>query len=130
MSSRVDCRPPKIDPLLARAERSTHDDHAMDAGIQNHLIALAPIHGHRDDIEGSDEDTGRGRRLFLQQAIDAEFSHRIGQPADAIATVAREGEFDLVLVGSQGHGALANLLLGSVATKVLAQCATPTLLVR
>ena len=34
------------------------------------------------------------------------------------------------MLGSHGHGALANLVLGSVATKVLAHCGVPLLLVR
>jgi nucleotide-binding universal stress UspA family protein len=33
-------------------------------------------------------------------------------------------------MGSHGAGALKNLVLGSVATKVLAQCTVPVLLVR
>jgi nucleotide-binding universal stress UspA family protein len=33
-------------------------------------------------------------------------------------------------MGSHGHGSLSNLVLGSVATKVLAQCGTPVLLIR
>ena len=33
-------------------------------------------------------------------------------------------------MGSHGHGTLANLVLGSVATKVMALCSTPVLLVR
>jgi len=34
------------------------------------------------------------------------------------------------VMGSHGHGALANLTLGSVSTKVLARCGVPVLLVR
>ena len=33
-------------------------------------------------------------------------------------------------MGSHGHGALGNLIIGSVATKVLASCKVPVLLVR
>jgi hypothetical protein len=33
-------------------------------------------------------------------------------------------------MGSHGHGTLTNLVMGSVATKVLAHCKTPVLLVR
>jgi nucleotide-binding universal stress UspA family protein len=33
-------------------------------------------------------------------------------------------------MGSHGHGALTNLVMGSVATRVLAHCSVPVLLVR
>ncbi|MCK7493305.1 MAG: universal stress protein [Comamonadaceae bacterium] len=36
-------------------------------------------------------------------------------------TPAEKGDYDLLVLGSHGHGTLANLVLGSVATKVLAQ---------
>jgi nucleotide-binding universal stress UspA family protein len=34
------------------------------------------------------------------------------------------------MMGSHGHGELANLVLGSTAMQVLARCRTPVLLVR
>lgn len=70
-------------------------------------------------------------RAFLrQQGIEATFVRRTGPSAAAIASLAKEGEFDLLVMGSHGQGNLTNLVLGSVATKVLALCATPVLLVR
>jgi nucleotide-binding universal stress UspA family protein len=44
--------------------------------------------------------------------------------------MAKGDKFDLIVMGSHGHGALAGLLMGSVATKVLALSKTPVLLVR
>ena len=38
--------------------------------------------------------------------------------------------YDLVILGSHGHGTLVNLVMGSVATQVLAHCKVPVLLVR
>ena len=70
------------------------------------------------------------RAFFAQQKIDAVFVHTIGNAAGSIATLAEEGRFAMVAMGSRGHGDLANLVLGSVATKVLAQCKVPVLLVR
>ena len=70
------------------------------------------------------------RAFFEQQGIQATFVHTVAHAADSIASVAREGGFDLVVIGSHGHGALANLVLGSVTTGVLAKCATPVLIVR
>ena len=55
---------------------------------------------------------------------------RVGDPGSTIAAVAREEKFGLVIMGSHGHNALGNLVLGSVATKVLADCKTPVLLIR
>jgi nucleotide-binding universal stress UspA family protein len=54
-----------------------------------------------------------------------------GRPgADTIAGAADKGKFDLLMMGSHGHGTLTNLVMGSVATKVLANCSTPVLLIR
>ena len=53
-----------------------------------------------------------------------------GRTADNIARMADKGKFDLVVMGSHGHGRLANLVLGSTASKVVAQCGVPVLLVR
>lgn len=54
----------------------------------------------------------------------------VGSPGQAIAQLARRGRYDLVVMGSHGHGALGGLLLGSVTTKVLAQSKVPVLIVR
>ncbi|MEY4753972.1 MAG: hypothetical protein RJA44_1647 [Pseudomonadota bacterium] len=70
-------------------------------------------------------------RSFLdQQGRDATFLSKTGHVADVIAQSASEGDFDLVMMGSHGHGELGNLVMGSVATRVLASCRTPVLLVR
>lgn len=70
-------------------------------------------------------------RVFVKkQRLAAEFVAKVGPAADAIAAVATKGEFDLLIMGSHGHNSLANLVMGSVTTKVLAHCKTPVLLVR
>jgi len=70
------------------------------------------------------------RAYIAQKGWKASFEHRVGVPAEVIASVATEGDFDLIVLGSHGHSALANLALGSVATGVLARCKTPVLLIR
>ncbi|MDP3083657.1 MAG: universal stress protein [Rubrivivax sp.] len=70
------------------------------------------------------------RQFFAKQKIDATFVAKVGHAADTIAAVADKGKFDLLVMGSHGHGSLTNLVMGSVATKVLAKCSTPVLLVR
>jgi len=70
------------------------------------------------------------RTQLAEQGIEAEVVHKLGHPADEIASCAESGKFDLLVMGSHGVGALKNLVLGSVATKVLAKCSVPVLLVR
>ena len=70
------------------------------------------------------------RSFFTRQGLKANYVTKIGQAAEIITDAARKGRYDLILLGSHGHGTLTNLVLGSVATKVLANCDTPTLLIR
>jgi len=55
---------------------------------------------------------------------------KTGADGETIARYAENGKFDLIVMGSRGHGALASLVLGSVAARVLAHCKVPVLLVR
>jgi nucleotide-binding universal stress UspA family protein len=56
--------------------------------------------------------------------------HTVGQPAECISSFAESGKCNLIVMGSHGHSALGNMVLGSVATGVLAHCKVPVLLVR
>jgi len=70
------------------------------------------------------------RSFFARQGISAAFVAKVGHAGEVIARQSVVGKFDLLLMGSHGHGDLANLVMGSVATKVLAHCRTPLLIVR
>lgn len=54
----------------------------------------------------------------------------VGDPAQSIAKHAKSARCDLIMVGNQGRGAAGNLLIGSVASKVLSIASVPVLLVR
>jgi len=54
----------------------------------------------------------------------------VGDPAAAIVKHAQASGCDLVVMGTHGQGAVANLVMGSVATKVLALSKVPVLLLR
>jgi nucleotide-binding universal stress UspA family protein len=70
------------------------------------------------------------REFIKQQPWQVQFEHVVGHPAEAIAAAATKQSFDIVVMGTHGHSALANIVLGSVATGVLARCAVPVLLIR
>jgi nucleotide-binding universal stress UspA family protein len=55
---------------------------------------------------------------------------KVGPAGETIARFAEEGKFDMVIMGTHGHGALARLVMGSVTTQALAHCTVPVLLIR
>lgn len=69
-------------------------------------------------------------KFLLRHGIDAKSSWKVGPAGLSVAKFAEQGGFDLVVMGSHGHGALYKLVMGSVVTEVLAHCKVPVLLVR
>ena len=69
-------------------------------------------------------------KFLKRHGMDATVVEKVGSAGEVIAKAADGGKFDLLVMGSHGHSALGNLVMGSVATKVLANCGVPVLLVR
>ena len=69
-------------------------------------------------------------KFLLRHSIDAKTLAKVGHAGEIISKTAESGKFDLVVMGSHGHGTLGNLVMGSVATQVLARSKVPVLLVR
>ena len=69
-------------------------------------------------------------KFLLRHGINAKSSWKVGSAGALIAKTAESGKFDLLVMGTHGHSALANLVMGSVTTQVLAHCKVPVLLVR
>jgi nucleotide-binding universal stress UspA family protein len=68
--------------------------------------------------------------LVADRGLNTEHVWKVGPAGDTIAAFAKEGGFEMIIMGSHGHGSLARLVMGSVTTQVLAQCGVPVLLIR
>lgn len=64
------------------------------------------------------------------QGLKVQGVWKAGPLGETIADYAEKNGYDLILMGSHGHGALGRLVMGSVANRVLAHCGVPVLLVR
>ena len=69
-------------------------------------------------------------KFLERQGLKLKTVSKVGQAGETIAKFADSGKFDLLMMGSHGNTAFGNLVMGSVATKVLASCHVPVLLVR
>ena len=63
---------------------------------------------------------------FLVKQIKVE----IGNPVDEIVAEAAKDEYDIVIMGARGHGAIAGTVIGSVSRRVVRRCKKPVLLLR
>ncbi|MDQ2778952.1 MAG: universal stress protein [Pseudomonadota bacterium] len=70
------------------------------------------------------------RSFFKRHGLDATYATKVDVATDIIIDAANRGRQDLIVMGSHSHSSIGNLVMGSVATKVLAGCATPVLLIR
>ena len=69
-------------------------------------------------------------KFLARHNLNPASTWKLGHPGETISKFAEAGKFDMVVMGSHGHGTLGNLVMGSVATQVLAHCKAPVLLVR
>lgn len=138
--------------ILVAADGSKYTRHAMDYLIKHldmfggrpdlHLAHVRlPVPGRaaaalsRETVlkyyqEESRKALAPAKRLLDKAGVTHKDVLLVGDPGAEIAAYAVKGRFDLVVMGSHGHGALTGLVLGSAATKVLANCKVPVLIVR
>ena len=70
------------------------------------------------------------RKFMAKKDLATSYVAKVGNAAEVIAKTAEKEKFDLIIMGSHGQSNFMNLVAGSVATKVLASCKVPVLLVR
>ena len=82
------------------------------------------------DIQATDRATRSARSLLDDAQIPYRAYTRIGAAADTILKFAKQRRCDQIVMGTRGLGAVAGLVLGSVAMKVLQLTDIPVTLVK
>jgi len=80
--------------------------------------------------EEAQRATDKALKTLDQAGLPAKLLTKRGDAGEEIARAADKGGYDMIIMGSHGHGALGSLVMGSVATRVLASCKVPVLLIR
>lgn len=70
------------------------------------------------------------QKPLADAGIAANYEVMEGRPADVICNYAKEGNFDLIIVGNRGQGKVSKLLLGSVSNEVVQSAPCPVLVIR
>ncbi len=80
--------------------------------------------------ELSEAELAPARAAMDKSRVKFDIEIRQGHVADEIIKAASEGGFDMIVMGAKGRSALKDLLLGSVAQRVLSTAKIPVVLVK
>jgi nucleotide-binding universal stress UspA family protein len=117
-----------------------------ESSLKTNSVTVISVHDdaglrHARTFVGSDAISDYLRELSdkeLKSAVkaldDAGVKHtkviKTGHVAEEICNLAQKEKFDMVVLGSKGRSALADLLIGSVAQRVIASVKQPVVLIK
>lgn len=104
---------------------TVHDDQGLRHAEQ--LVGTATVQDYLREL--SDKELKASLAVLVKAGIKHNAIIQTGHVAETISALANKG-FDLVVMGSKGRSGLADLLLGSVAQRVMATCNKPVLVVK
>jgi nucleotide-binding universal stress UspA family protein len=137
--------------ILVAVDGSTHSDNAVRFAIELcrrsdatelHLITVQPMlpgdvlaFVPKTNIdafykEGGEKALASARALLDAAKLPYKTHVGIGPTGPTIVDYAKAQNCAQIIMGSRGHGAAVNLLLGSVATSVIAQAPQPVTIVK
>jgi nucleotide-binding universal stress UspA family protein len=94
------------------------------------VAAIGPSVVAKYEREESEAALAVAEKELMAAGIACRSSWCIGDVAAELASYVKRNAIDLVVMGSHGQGALANLALGSVVTKCIATLEVPIMIVR
>ena len=98
------------------------------AGVPNVVINLEEMHDHL--LEVSRKDLKPAQKILDKAGIKHDMVIGIGRVTEEILEVANKGKYDLIIMGSKGRSTFADLLVGSVAQRILHIAKQPVLIVK
>ena len=105
---------------------SVHDDYGLRHAKQ--FVGKSEIDDYLRAV--SDEDLKAARKHLAKEGVTYDAIIKQGHVAEEIIKVANAGKFDMLVIGSKGRSGLMDLLVGSVAQKVVAAAKPPVVVVK
>ena len=100
------------------------------------VVSVVPFHPGRiggdpwDSTEDHAHELIDARRMLHERGIEAELLEPIGDPAERIEEIAEKGDYDTIVVGSRGLGAVGRVLQGSVSTHIASHAKSTVIIAR
>ncbi len=105
---------------------NAHDDTALRGASQ--FVGKDTVKGYLDDLSNSE----LAEAVALAEKSGLSFETRLvrGQVAQTILKAATDRDCDQIILGSKGRSALRDLLIGSVAQRVIAMSTIPVTIIK
>jgi nucleotide-binding universal stress UspA family protein len=116
--------------LLSVVEEPVYSTFWSDGLIAPEVLLPAPEQLREELDERAEEMLKDSLEPLRKAGIDAEAKVRFGNPAGEILKEGEESDYDMIVLGSHGRGALGTFLLGSVSNRVAHHANCPVLIVR
>jgi nucleotide-binding universal stress UspA family protein len=105
---------------------TVHDDTGL-----RHLAKRLPKNGLEDYFRDlSDHDLKPTRKLLDKAGVPHDMVIKLGHVVEQILETANSEKFDMLVLGSKGRSGLSDLVLGSVAHRLIALARQPVVLVK
>jgi nucleotide-binding universal stress UspA family protein len=105
---------------------SVHDDTALRHA--SHLVGRAEVDDYLRDL--SEKELQPALQALAGTNVAHDHAIVVGHVSEEIVKLADSGKYDMIVMGSKGRSGIADLLIGSVAQRVLATARQPVLLVK
>lgn len=105
---------------------SVHDDAGL--GRAKAFVGKARVAGYLREL--SEKELTPARKLLQADGSGYDIEIRTSHVAKEIVNCASKGKFDMIVMGSKGRSAVADLLIGSVTQRVLATAKQPVVVVK
>jgi nucleotide-binding universal stress UspA family protein len=100
------------------------------------VVSVTPVHSGRAPIDPWDDrpvhlaELREAQQSLREQGIEPELLSPAGDPARTIERIATEGNFDTVILGSRGLGAVSRALQGSTSEHVATHAESTVIVAR
>ncbi|SFH29416.1 Nucleotide-binding universal stress protein, UspA family [Desulfotomaculum arcticum] len=81
-------------------------------------------------IEEGNHTLDEAKNDLISFNVQVDTDMIVGDPSTEIITKAKKGQYDLVVIGNRGLGALSGFIMGSVSRRVVRHASCPVLIVR
>lgn len=104
---------------------------SVEQHLPHYAASLSEVKGTKEDIDRYFATlTKQARDQAMLAGIELETFVRQGHEVETIVTVAREGRFDLLIIGYHGHSGIFGRVMGGTAQSIVRLSPCPVLLAK